>query len=78
MVGLLVVVVGCVDSTTVLSISLNDSLDDALHLSKLLKGILCHVNLIPVNKIKDGIKEEDIPYLFDRFFRSENVRGKIN
>ena len=21
-----------------------------------------------------GIKEEDIPYLFDRFFRSENVR----
>lgn len=33
----------------------NDSLDDALHLSKLLKGILCHVNLIPINKIKDGI-----------------------
>ena len=23
-----------------------------------------------------GIKEEDIPYLFDRFFRSENVRDK--
>ena len=36
----------------------NDSKDDALHLSKLLKGILCHVNLIPINKIKDGIYEK--------------------
>ncbi|MBO5142355.1 MAG: 23S rRNA (adenine(2503)-C(2))-methyltransferase RlmN [Clostridia bacterium] len=36
----------------------NDSLDDALHLSKLLKGMLCHVNLIPINKIKDGIYEK--------------------
>lgn len=36
----------------------NDSLDDALHLSKLLKGLLCHVNLIPINKIKDGIYEK--------------------
>ena len=36
----------------------NDSLEDALHLSKLLKGMLCHVNLIPLNKIKDGIYEK--------------------
>ncbi len=36
----------------------NDSLKDALHLSKLLKGMLCHVNLIPINKIKDGIYEK--------------------
>lgn len=36
----------------------NDSLSDALHLSKLLKGMLCHVNLIPINKIKDGIYEK--------------------
>lgn len=36
----------------------NDSLEDALHLSKLLKGMLCHVNLIPINKIKDGIYEK--------------------
>ena len=36
----------------------NDSLDDALHLAKLLKGMLCHVNLIPINKIKDGIYEK--------------------
>jgi 23S rRNA (adenine2503-C2)-methyltransferase len=36
----------------------NDSLDDALELAKLLKGMLCHVNLIPVNKIKNGIYEK--------------------
>lgn len=36
----------------------NDSKEDALHLAKLLRGMLCHVNLIPVNKIKDGIYEK--------------------
>ena len=36
----------------------NDSIDDADHLAKLLKGMLCHVNLIPINKIKDGIYEK--------------------
>lgn len=36
----------------------NDSLKDAEHLSKLLRGMLCHVNLIPINKIKDGIYEK--------------------
>ena len=29
----------------------NDNLDDAEELVKLLKGMLCHVNLIPINKI---------------------------
>lgn len=37
---------------------INDSLDDAVHLAKLLHGILCHVNLIPINKIKDGKYEK--------------------
>ena len=32
----------------------NDNLDDAKELVKLLKGILCHVNLIPINKIENG------------------------
>lgn len=32
----------------------NDSKEDAKSLSKLLKGILCHVNLIPVNEIKEN------------------------
>lgn len=32
----------------------NDNLDDACELVKLLKGMLCHVNLIPINKIENG------------------------
>ena len=32
----------------------NDNLDDAQELVKLLKGMLCHVNLIPINKIENG------------------------
>ena len=32
----------------------NDNLDDAKRLSKLLQGMLCHVNLIPINKIENG------------------------
>lgn len=32
----------------------NDNLEDAKELVKLLKGMLCHVNLIPINKIEDG------------------------
>ena len=32
----------------------NDNLDDAKELAKLLKGMLAHVNLIPINKIDDG------------------------
>jgi 23S rRNA (adenine2503-C2)-methyltransferase len=31
----------------------NDNIDDAKALSKLLKGMLCHVNLIPINPIKE-------------------------
>ena len=32
----------------------NDSLEDAKGLVQLLKGTLCHVNLIPINKIENG------------------------
>lgn len=32
----------------------NDNLNDAKELVKLLKGMLCHVNLIPINKIENG------------------------
>ena len=32
----------------------NDNLEDAERLAKLLKGMLCHVNLIPINKIENG------------------------
>ena len=32
----------------------NDNLEDAKELSNLLKDMLCHVNLIPINKIENG------------------------
>ena len=32
----------------------NDNLEDDKELVKLLKGMLCHVNLIPINKIENG------------------------
>lgn len=32
----------------------NDNLEDAERLAKLLKGMNCHVNLIPINKIENG------------------------
>ena len=32
---------------------LNDSREQAAELSKLLKGMICHVNIIPVNRIKE-------------------------
>ncbi|SFC72499.1 23S rRNA (adenine(2503)-C(2))-methyltransferase RlmN [Clostridium uliginosum] len=33
---------------------INDTKEDAKALSKLLKGMLCHVNLIPINEIKES------------------------
>ena len=32
----------------------NDNIEDAKELVKLLKGMLAHVNLIPINQIEDG------------------------
>ena len=32
----------------------NDNIKDEKSLAELLKGMLCHVNLIPINEIKDG------------------------
>ena len=32
----------------------NDNIEDAERLVKLLKGMICHVNLIPINKIENG------------------------
>lgn len=32
----------------------NDNIEDAKELVKLLRGMLCHVNLIPINKIENG------------------------
>ena len=39
----------------------NDNLEDAEEMSKLLKGMLCHVNLIPINTIDVGEKQNVRP-----------------
>lgn len=58
----------------------NDSREDALSLSRLLKGMLCHVNLIPLNKV-EGLdylpsrpKEIEI---FKRILMEQNIPVSI-
>lgn len=55
----------------------NDSKDDALHLAKLLRGMLCHVNLIPINKIKDGIYEKSSTEKILAFRDTLNDKGIV-
>ena len=44
----------------------NDNIEDARKLVELLKGMLCHVNLIPINKIENG-----------NFLKSSNEHGIV-
>jgi 23S rRNA (adenine2503-C2)-methyltransferase len=54
----------------------NDSMEDAQALVKLLRGILCHVNLIPINKIEEREYEKpDKNYIYK--FRDMLVKNKI-
>ena len=55
----------------------NDSHEDAIHLSRLLKGMLCHVNLIPINKIKDGKYEKSSTKKILEFRDALNDRGIV-
>lgn len=55
----------------------NDSREDAIHLSRLLHGMLCHVNLIPVNKIKDGKYEKSSVEKMMAFRDLLNDRGIV-
>ncbi len=52
----------------------NDNLEDARGLVKLLKGMLCHVNLIPINKIENGkfIKSTNENIIKFRDYLNEN------
>ena len=52
----------------------NDNLDDAKELVKLLKGMLCHVNLIPINKIENGsyIKSTNENIIKFRYYLNDN------
>ncbi len=55
----------------------NDNREDAIHLARLLHGILCHVNLIPVNKIKDGKYEKSSVEKMMKFRDTLNEKGII-
>ena len=55
----------------------NDSHEDAIHLAHLLKGMLCHVNLIPVNKIKGGKYEKSTTEKILHFRDTLNDRGIV-
>jgi len=51
---------------------INDSVDDAVELSQLLKGRLCHVNLIPVNEIKENTLKRPSKKTIEEFERTLN------
>lgn len=58
----------------------NDSKKDAEDLSSLLKGMLCHVNLIPVNNIKErDFKKPDIKSSqeFNNILKNKNIESTI-
>ena len=55
----------------------NDNLDDAKELAKLLKGMLCHVNLIPINKIENGKYSKSTNENIMKFRDYLNSRGIV-
>jgi len=58
----------------------NDSTEHAEELSKLLKGLLCHVNLIPVNEVKEREYEKPNEHKIKSFsyiLTSHNIENTI-
>ena len=55
----------------------NDNEDDAKELVKLLKGMLCHVNLIPINKIEDGNYSKSLDKNILKFRDYLNSKGIV-
>ena len=53
----------------------NDSLENADELAKLLKGMLAHVNLIPVNKIEERDYQKGNKKQINDFCERLNNRG---
>lgn len=53
----------------------NDKQEDAYELAKLLKGLLCHVNLIPVNEIKEREYKHSNSAAIENFARALTSRG---
>ena len=58
----------------------NDGEEDAKALAKLLRGILCHVNLIPVNEVKENSfkrsSERDIKR-FEEILKSHGIEATV-
>jgi 23S rRNA (adenine2503-C2)-methyltransferase len=46
---------------------INDNEESAYKLSRLLRGILCHVNLIPINKVEEKVFEKANKTVIDKF-----------
>ena len=55
----------------------NDNLEDAAELANLLKNMLCHVNLIPINKIENGKYTKSTNENIIRFRDFLNKRGIV-
>ena len=55
----------------------NDSYEDAMALVKLLRGMLAHENLIPVNEIKNGAYKKSKEESIERFMNTLNSCGIV-
>ena len=55
----------------------NDSKEDALALGKLLRGMIAHVNLIPVNEIKNGVYKKAPEKHIQEFMDTLNSCGVV-
>ncbi len=55
----------------------NDSYEDAMALVKLLRGMIAHVNLIPVNEIKDSNYKKSKEESVERFMNTLNSCGIV-
>ncbi|MGL5615663.1 MAG: 23S rRNA (adenine(2503)-C(2))-methyltransferase RlmN [Sarcina sp.] len=53
----------------------NDGKEDARSLGKLIEGTLCHVNLIPVNEIKENSFKKSTPKAIEDFRKTLNNYG---
>ena len=53
----------------------NDGVEDAKALGNLLKGMLCHVNLIPVNEVKENSFKRSSSKTIDTFAEILKERG---
>ena len=55
----------------------NDSYEDALALAKLLRGMIAHVNLIPVNEIKEKEYKKATEKSVEKFMNTLNSMGIV-